>query len=260
MGYRKHVIEENLRYSFPDKNETEIKAIRNKFYKHFCDLFFETIKIQNMSESEIRKRVIFRNIEYIDQLHDEGKDVIATMAHYGNWEWVTSINLHCKALGADVYRPLKDKVFDKYMLDLRSRWGNVNFTMRNTLKEIIKLRRQNQRFILGLIADQSPGKPEIQYWANFLNQNTPVLTGPEKIAKLTKSPVVYLDMQKVKRGYYEINIVPLLLDSENSTPNEITDLSLKYLEKVIIAKPEHWLWSHKRWKYSKDRVAKTHGN
>ncbi len=260
IGYRKKVVEDNLRFSFPGKDENELRSIRNKFYHHFCDLFVETIKLQHISESEMRKRVKFKNIEYIDKLHDEGKDVVAIMAHYNNWEWVTSINLHCKALGCDVYRPLKNKAFDSYMLDLRSRWGNLNFAMRSTLKDVIKLRRENQRFIIGLIADQSPGEPEIQYWTNFLNQNTAVLTGPEKIAKLTKSPVVYLDMQKVKRGYYEIDIVPLLEDTADSATNEITELGVKYLEKVINKKPEHWLWSHKRWKYSKNRLTTSQSN
>lgn len=253
VGYRRKVIEENLKYSFPEKSFKEIKQIRNKFYHHFCDLFVETTKIQTMSEAEMKKRVKYNNLEFIDKAYDEGKDVVAVMAHYNNWEWVPSINLHCKALGCDVYRPLKNKQFDAYMLKLRERWGNKNFTMKATLKEVVKLKKANQRFILGLIADQSPGRKEIQYWTSFLNQNTPVLTGPEKIAKLTKSPVVYLDMQKVKRGYYEVNIVPMVDDSEVSNGHEITDKYIQYLEQVIIKKPENWLWSHRRWKYVNER-------
>ena len=253
VGYRRNVIDENLKYSFPEKSSKEIKKIRNKFYRHFCDLFVETTKVQTMSEAEMKKRVKYNNLEFIDKAYDEGKDVVAVMAHYNNWEWVPSINLHCKALGCDVYRPLKNKQFDVYMLKLRERWGNKNFTMKATLKEVVKLKKKNQRFILGLIADQSPGRKEIQYWTSFLNQNTPVLTGPEKIAKLTKSPVVYLDMQKVKRGYYEVNIIPMVEDSKNSSGHEITDKYIQYLEKVIIEKPENWLWSHRRWKYVKER-------
>lgn len=254
IGYRKNVIEENLRYSFPNKSQEELRIIRNKFYHHFCDLFVETIKLQNISEKEIKKRVQFNNVEYLDRLYEEGKDVVAIMAHYGNWEFVPSLNLHCKTAACSVYRPLKSKAYDEFMLNIRSRWGNPNFTMRNTLKEIIKLRKENKRYIVGLIADQSPGEPEIQYWTNFLNQNTPVLTGPEKIAKLMKSPVVYLDMQKVKRGYYTVNVVPLVENPDKTSANEITDLGVAYLEKVINTKPEYWLWSHKRWKYSKDRL------
>jgi len=253
VGYRREVIEENLKYSFPEKSSKEIKQIRNKFYRHFCDLFVETTKVQTMREAEMKKRVKYNNLEFIDKAYDEGKDVVAVMAHYNNWEWVPSINLHCKALGCDVYRPLKSKQFDAYMLKLRERWGNKNFTMKATLKEVVKLKKANQRFILGLIADQSPGRKEIQYWTSFLNQNTPVLTGPEKIAKLTKSPVVYLDMQKVKRGYYEVNIIPMVEDSENSSGHDITDKYIQYLEKVIMKKPENWLWSHRRWKYVKER-------
>lgn len=260
IGYRRAVINENLRYSFPDKSAEEIRSIRLKFYSHLCDLFFETIKIQNMSEKEMRRRVKLNNFEYVHQCYDNGKDIIGVTAHYGNWEWFPSMKLHIKATGVNVYRPLKNKHFDKYMLRLRSKWGTVNFDMRSTFKEVIKLKRKNERFFIGLVADQSPGLPEIQYWTQFLNQNTAVLTGPEKMAKLTKSPVVYVNMRKIKRGYYEIDIIPLMEDSASSAEHEITDLYIKHLESVITDKPEFWLWSHKRWKYSKQRVLKTDAN
>ncbi len=254
VGYRRKVIDENLKYSFPEKTDKEITSIRNKFYRHFCDLLVETTKIQNMSEKEMRRRVHFSNVDYLEKANKEGKDVIGVMSHYCNWEWVTSLNLYIEAVGCDVYRPLKNKPFDAYMLKLRAKWGNLNFTMKATMREVIKLRRQDKRFVLGLIADQSPGKPEIQYWTSFLNQNTAVLTGPEKIAKVTKSRVVYFDMRKIKRGYYQVDIVPLVQDSENSKPHEITDAYVSYLESVIKEKPEYWLWSHRRWKYSKNRL------
>ncbi|MCU4163513.1 lysophospholipid acyltransferase family protein [Carboxylicivirga caseinilyticus] len=254
IGYRRSVIDENLKFSFPEKSAKEIKHIRNRFYRHFCDTFMETTKLQTISDIEMKQRVKFNNIELLDKAYDEGKDVIAVLAHYNNWEWIPSVNLHCKALGCDVYRPLKNKPFNAYMLKLRERWGNRNFTMKATLKEVIKLKQKNERFVLGLIADQSPGEPEIQYWTRFLNQNTAVLTGPEKIAKITKSPVVFFDMRKVKRGYYEVDIIPLVENPEETQPYEITEKYIRYLEKVIIDKPEYWLWSHRRWKYSEERI------
>nr|WP_319397300.1 lysophospholipid acyltransferase family protein [uncultured Carboxylicivirga sp.] len=254
VGYRRKVIDENLKYSFPEKTDKERKVIRNRFYRHFCDLFMETTKLQTMSEAEMKRRVKFNNLEYLEKAYLEDKDVVAVLAHYNNWEWIPSINLHCKCLGCDVYRPLKNKRFDAYMLQLRGRWGNKNFTMKATLKEVVKLKRSNQRFVLGLIADQSPGRPEIQYWREFLNQNSAVLTGPEKIARLTKSSVVYLDMKKVKRGYYEVDIVPMVENSVESKEHEITDKYIQHLEKSIKENPEFWLWSHRRWKYSENRV------
>jgi KDO2-lipid IV(A) lauroyltransferase len=140
------------------------------------------------------------------------------------------------------------------MLKLRGKWGTKNFTMSDTIREIIKLKRKNTRFIIGLIADQSPRKKTLNYWTKFLNQNTAIILGPEKIAKSTKSPVVYLDMQRVKRGYYEVTVLPVVEDPVNTKEFEITEKHLRLLEGAIIKKPENWLWSHKRWKYSEQRV------
>ncbi|MCT4586573.1 MAG: lysophospholipid acyltransferase family protein [Carboxylicivirga sp.] len=254
IGYRRSVINENLRYAFPEKSKEELRTIRLKFYKGFCDSLIETVKIQSISETQMRKRVSVKNIEYLNQLADEGKDVVAVMGHYACWEWVPSINLHTKHLSCATYRPLVNQEFDKYMLKLRAKWGSLNFTMRDTMREIVKLRRQNQRFLIGLIADQSPDKKKIQYWTKFLNQNTAVLLGPEKMAKALKAPVVFLKMMRTKRGYYELEVVPLVENPEKCKEFEITEKHLKYLEDLITEHPEDWLWSHKRWKYSEVRT------
>ena len=257
IGYRRSVINENLRYSFPEKTKEELRSIRLKFYRGFCDTLVETIKIPSISEKQMRKRVQVKNVEYLNKLADEGKDVVAVMGHYACWEWVSSINLHTKHLSCATYRPLKNKVFDEYMLKLRSKWGSLNFTMKDTMREIVKLRRKNQRFLIGLIADQSPDLFKIQYWTQFLNQNTAVLLGPEKMAKSLKAPVVFLKMWRIKRGYYELEVVPLVESPEHTDEFEVTENHLKYLEKIILERPEDWLWSHKRWKYSKNRKIQT---
>ncbi|MCG8578741.1 MAG: lysophospholipid acyltransferase family protein [Bacteroidales bacterium] len=253
FNYRRSVINENLAYAFPDKTKEELREIRLKFYRNFCDVMVETIKVQSMTEKQMHQRVKWKNNEYVDQLTQEGKDVIAVMGHYCNWEWIPSINMNVECLGCATYRPLKNKVFDKYMLKLRGKWGTKNFTMSDTIRELIKLRRKNVRYIIGLIADQSPGKKSLNYWTNFLNQRTSIILGPEKIAKSTKSPVVYLDMQRIKRGYYNVTVIPVVEDPVNTGEYEITEKHLRLLENAIIEKPENWLWSHKRWKYSEQR-------
>ena len=204
----------------------------------------------------MRKRVVFKNTEYVDKLTEQGKDIIAIMGHYGTWEWVPSINLNIKAVSCATYRPLKNKAFDKHMLKIRGKWGGLNFTMKKTFREIVSLRKQEKRFLLGLIADQSPARNEIQYWTNFLNQNTAVLLGPEKIAKSTKSPVVFLKMDKIKRGFYEVEIIPITENPSETAEYEITEKHVRLLEEIIYNKPEYWLWSHKRWKYSVNRIIK----
>lgn len=254
IGYRKSTILESLRYSFPDKSEKELNQIKNKFYRHFCDLFFETIKIHTVSAKTMKKRVIYKNTEYVEEWFKKGKDVIGVLAHYGNWEWVPTVNLHVSAQGCEVYRPLHNKYFDKYMLFLRSRFGTLNFKMKSVLRDVLTLKRANKRYFLGLISDQTPGKPQIQYYTEFLNQNTPIHLGPEKISSLMKNPVVFLHMDKVKRGYYEINIIPLEENPQDTELHDITNRHVKLLEEIITKRPELWLWSHKRWKHSNPRV------
>jgi len=256
IGYRRAVINENLSYSFPEKNADWIRKTRLQFYQHFCDLIVETIKLQTISKKEMKRRIIFTNIDYIKEIGDKGKDVTVVMGHYGNWEWITAFSLQSDILLCDVYRPLKNKVFDKHMLKIRGRWGNKNVPMRDTLKEVIKLKKNNQRYALGLIADQSPGKYEIQYWTHFMNQNTAVLLGPEKIAKITKTPVAYAHISKPRRGYYEVEFIPIIEDPNASAEYEITEKHVRLLEESIRKEPQYWLWSHKRWKYSEERVHK----
>ena len=255
VKYRNRVIMENLRHSFPELSEGERLKIRNRFYRHFCDLIFETLKVVTISHKEIKKRVVLHNLELMDKYHQEGRDVIAVVAHYCNWEWLTSFNLHLKAQGCEVYHPLKNPYMDRFMLQLRSRFLNRNFTMDATLREVLKMKKANQRYALGLIADQSPAKVKIQYRTVFLNQNTAIHMGPEKMAVALNDAVVYFKMEKIKRGYYHVTIVPICEHPKQTAPHEITEAHVRILEQIIRKQPEYWLWSHKRWKYSPNRNA-----
>ncbi|MFW5754244.1 MAG: lysophospholipid acyltransferase family protein [Marinilabiliaceae bacterium] len=249
IGYRKQVVLGNLKKAFPDKDDEWRKDILEKFYRHFCDLVIETIKLQHIPDREIEKRISFSNTEFIDQATDKGKDVIAVLGHYGNWEWVPAINLHIKAKGYSVYRPLKDKSFDRYMLELRSRFGSGNVTMKNTMRMVARLRKANERFVLGLIADQSPSKSSLHYWTTFLTQRTPIIMGPEKMARAINGAVVYFKVTKPRRGHYHIKVVPWPKDITTAPENEMTEWHVRQLEQSIYERPELWLWSHKRWKY-----------
>jgi KDO2-lipid IV(A) lauroyltransferase len=251
VGYRRKIILKNLSKAFPEKDSEWRKIILHKFYRHFCDLFVETLKLQHISDKELQRRITFSNTSVINEANDQGKDVIAILGHYGNWEWVPAINLHTKAKGYSVYRPLKNKQFDRYMLNLRSRFGSKNVTMKKTLRTVAELKKQNRRFVLGLIADQSPGKNEIQYWTTFLTQPTPILAGPEKISKMVKGVVIFFKVSKPKRGHYHVEVVPWPGDIDSASNQEITEWHVRQLEQCIEERPELWLWSHKRWKYQK---------
>jgi KDO2-lipid IV(A) lauroyltransferase len=255
VKYRKQVIETNLKYAFPNKSQSEVKAIRNKFYRHFCDLFFETMKLQTISIKEMKRRMVFSNVEYLEEMFRQKRDVIAVCGHYGNWEWIPSINVNISAQGVEVYHPLKNKKMDAFMLKLRSRFHTLNFTMNATLREVIKLKRSNTPYVIGLISDQSPARVKIQYRTVFLNQNTAVHLGAEKIAQATNDVVVYFKMNKVKRGCYRVDVVPVTETPKSLAEFEITEKHVRILEQQIIERPELWLWSHRRWKYSPDRTA-----
>jgi len=250
-GYRRKLVLGNLRNAFPEKKEKEIRDIKKKFFRHLCDLFVETFKIQSLSESQIKKRIKFINAELLDKYYDEEKDVIAVLGHYGNWEWIPAINLFIKAQGCEVYHPLKNKPYDKFMLKLRSKWGTLNFPMKSSYRSMHKLKMENKRFVIGMISDQSPTKNRIQHFSYFFNQLTPTLTGAEKMAVKTNSPLVFIRFDKEKRGYYRLTIEPLIENPQKYNENEITDIYTKHLESIIREKPEYWLWSHNRWKHKK---------
>jgi Kdo2-lipid IVA lauroyltransferase/acyltransferase len=249
VGYRKKVINNNLKRAFPEKSNSEIKKIRLQFYRHFSDLFVETLVLQHISVQKIKKRVTIVNPEIMYECINQGRDSIAVLGHYGNWEWIPVASLTFDVVGASVYRPLKNKWFDRFMLNLRSRYKSINIPLNATAREIVKYKRANKRFVLGLISDQSPGKYELHYWTTFLNENTPVILGPEKMARLADAKVFYWQMKKIKRGRYQITFIPFPGEAKTAPEYEITEWQVRLLEEQIREKPEYWLWSHKRWKY-----------
>ncbi len=249
VGYRKKIINDNLSRAFPDKSSKDLRKIRLRFYRHFCDLIVETIVIENIPLEEMKFRLRAVNPEIIEEYLNEGKDIIAVLGHYGNWEWVPSINLSFQVAGISVYRPLKNPYFDRYMLRLRNRFGTINVEKKLTAREVIQHKRKNIRFVLGLICDQSPGKNELDYWTIFLGQNTPIILGPEKMARLTDAVVLFWDMEKIKRGQYQLSFIPFPGDVKTAEEFEITEWHVRMLERQIRKKPEYWLWSHRRWKH-----------
>ncbi len=250
IGYRKKLVYKNLHNAFPEKSEKEIRTIANKFYRNLSDVFFETFKLYRMSEKQVHKRVSVKNGELLDKYYDEGKDVYAIMAHYGNWEWVQCIHLFVKHHGTAIYHPLKSKPYDDFMLKLRSKWGSYIFPMKSSFRDVMKMKKDGTRFVIAVIADQSPKKKMIQFQTMFLNQMTPVHLGAEKMAAKTNDPVVFISLDKIKRGHYCIVVEPLVENPKDCKEYEITEAHVKHLEKIIQEKPEYWLWTHNRWKHS----------
>ena len=135
-----------------------------------------------MSAREIRERCVFTNPEVIQRYFEQGRSVVAVLGHYGNWEWMASYGLW---MSDDVdfftlYKPLHDPVADRVMRSIRSRFKAKPVPRQDILRRIVENRRENRLFLAAFIGDQTPNKSNLNFWMQFLNQDTPVLVGTEK--------------------------------------------------------------------------------
>lgn len=248
FGYRKKVVRENLQKSFPEKSLQEIIKIEKSFFKYLADLIFEIIKLNSISEREIRKRVKFNGLAQVEEYFSRGESVLACTGHYGNWELcMLALGLNLSATEYVIYKPLSNEIFENWFQKWRTRFGNKFVPMRQTLRQIIATKAETTMYCFA--SDQTPVKEETQYTLQFLNQPTAVFLGLEKIALQTNRPIFYFDVIKVKRGYYEVNCLLLCEEPKATQGHEITDLLFQFLDKTIQREPAFWLWSHKRWKF-----------
>jgi len=252
-SYRRKIVAKNLAKSFPEKSATEIAQIERKFYRHLADLFIETLKLTHMSEKQLRERITVENPELIEDLYNAGRDVAVVYSHYCNWEWISiCLPLYTRYKCVAVYKPLKNKTLNKFINDIRTQTNGELAPMQLIVRRIIENRNKNIRGMYGFITDQTPARTLIEYYTDFLNQETPVFLGLEKIAAKYDMSVVFFDIKKVKRGYYSLTN-ELLFESTKDLPKYlVTDTHVKRLEEMIERKPEYWLWTHRRWKYQKE--------
>lgn len=253
IGYRKKVVRTNLQNAFPEKSVPELRAIEKKYYRNLCDLFVEMYKTWHMSEKAIRRRCVFKHTEILQQYFDQGKSVIGVLGHYGNWEWMASYSLWIKGevVFYTLYKSIHDKVINRLMLKIRSRFGATPIRKKDILRQIVKDRQTGRLFLAGFIADQTPDSGNLNFWMEFLHQDTPILLGTERIATKFNLPVISLRMRKIRRGYYEVDFVNLCEEPAKLLPGELTRMHTRFLEQQIIEVPELWLWSHKRWKHKR---------
>lgn len=251
IGYRKKVVCLNLRNSFPEKSNKDIKSITRKFYRHLFDQMIESIALMHMSPRKILKHNRFKNPEVIEDLYKKNKGVILVTGHYGNWEWLISLQMLASHKTLAIYKQLNNKYFDRMYINIRSRYGMTPVPMNRILRELISREQKNELTLTYSLSDQRPLFRHIQYWTRFLNQDTPVDLGTEKIARKKDLAVVFSKMRKIRRGIYETEFIPLFENSRETKEHEITDKYLSILEKTIIERPELWLWTHKRWKHIK---------
>lgn len=252
LRYRRKIVRRNLTESFPGKSIDEIIGIEKEFYHFFIDLILESCKLLSVNEEEIKRRFVFVNKEVINDRLKEGKNVSAFIGHYGNWEWLTSCGLWFvkEAKMAQIYHEMHNKSADKLIRKIRERMGNECVEMHKTARFAMQAAEDKRAYLIGFIADQSPGKKESTHFVDFLNHEVPVLVGTEKITKRLGFEAIYVSIRRLKRGYYECVLSPLH-DNPASLPDyELTYIYYKRLEEDIRRHPELYLWSHNRFKFA----------
>lgn len=248
--YRKKVVLQNMRNSFPEFSETKIHEIAAKFYRNFTDIIFETIKLKSISREELLDRIDL-DVSILDHYYEKNQNVVVVAGHLGNWEM---LNLFGSARLSHqmvvVYHELQNDVFEDWFKNVRTRFGTEMVTMKEAITKAMQPR--DRPFVFILINDQSP-VPEKAFWTRFLNQDTGVFRGVELIARRLNSPVLYMAILKneAKRGFYK-GYFKLITETPKEAPNNsILQAQIGFLEQDIIHQPDNWLWSHKRWKHKK---------
>lgn len=252
VRYRRKVVAINLKNSFPEKTDSERKRIEKHFYRNLCDLIVEFVKIQNISPETYKKRMVVTNPEILRKLYQEKKNVFMSVGHCGNWDWFakTMPYLFDYKVFA-IYKELSNKDFDRYMLKNRKRYGTLEMLeSKSAYKQLLQARQTVNAIVLA--GDQTPGGKELDYWTNFLHQDTPFFNGIDKMARSLDYAVLFFDIKRVKRGYYEVTINPVTLNPKETKTNEITENYVRLLEKAILNSPDNWLWSHRRWKHKRE--------
>ncbi|MGN0281208.1 MAG: lysophospholipid acyltransferase family protein [Prevotella sp.] len=251
VGYRKRIIYKNLRNSFPDKTDLELKSIADEFYRHLCDCIVETVKLLHVSDEEMKRRVEIVNGNLIDRMAEDGKSIVLFIGHYGNWEWVQEVprSYARPEVSAEIYRHAKNKVFNRLIKRIRSRYSSMQIVQKKAVRTLLDLNNKGAQFIVGFISDQRPNSKNLNHWLTFLNQETAVAVGGEEIGRHIGVHYAYLDIKKVGRGHYCFVFKEMEGRKNKNEDYPMTAEFYRLLEENIKRAPAYWLWSHDRWKF-----------
>lgn len=254
LHYRVKVVRKNISESFPEKDASELRHIERGFYHWFCDYIVESVKLLTMSQRQMKRRLVFKGTDVVDRVVAEGQSCAVYLGHYCNWEWITSLPLWVTpaAQCGQIYHAIENPLFDRLFLRLRQRFGAVCIPMAETLRRIVKYRQEGRPVVIGYIGDQVPFWNNIHHWCQFLNHDTPVLTGTERLARQTRHAVFYMDVRRVRRGYYEAEFQLISREPKQLAEYEVTDEYFRRLEASIRRDPACYLWSHNRWKRTRE--------
>ena len=249
MGYRKHIVRQNIKLAYKDISKKKLKQIEKKFYTHFCDITLEAFKSLKMSENEMKKRFVFKNIEVLKQFEEKKQSVIVIVGHYSSWEWILSLGYHLSLKGYGIYTPLMNKYFNKLVQKIRKKHNCFLISRYSAIETMKKKDADGELAFYGFASDQSPKPKPKSYWREFLGVKVPVFMGAELIARELNFAIVYTRVNRIKRGYYEAEF-ELLTDNPKKTKKyEITNIFTEWLEKDIYKDPTQYLWTHNRFKH-----------
>jgi KDO2-lipid IV(A) lauroyltransferase len=251
VGYRKKVVKDNLALVFPEKSLKERDKIARQFFKHLCDIIVETIKALTISEKEIRKRFVVTNAEILDEYYRKNRSILLMAGHYGNWEWSGILNKLMDFEAHAVYKPLDSKQFDALVKKTREHFGGTIVSNKKIVGVLFRKWKKGVKTLTYILSDQTPKLGAFKHRDTFMDIDVPMFTGTEELAKKLDFAVLYLKVEKVKRGYYTATFVPLVDNPKEYPDFQITRMFFDVLEVQIREKPEYYLWSHKRWKLRK---------
>lgn len=256
IRYRRGVVRRNLTSAFPEKSPKEIKTIEKRFYHWFCDYFFEAIKLLSISDEELNRRFHVKNPEVHEVWFLKGRNTAGFLGHYCNWEWLSRVgkDMNPERRLCLIYDPLHNKAIDYVFFRLRSYPPTgVPTPKKDILRQLITWKREGRMSLSGYIADQAPRWTNIHLWLPFLNHpQTPVFTGAERISRKMNDVVYYVKMRRPRRGYYEAEYIPITDEPASLPEGEITRRFFKMLEATVREAPEYYLWTHNRWKRTKE--------
>ncbi|MCE3074232.1 lysophospholipid acyltransferase family protein [Chryseobacterium gwangjuense] len=249
VGYRKKVILQNIKNSFPEKTDEEIQAILKKFYLNFSDYLVETVKSFSISETESRVRMQHINQHLFHEAKAEGKNIILLAGHVFNWEWMNALALLTPQKNSHpVYRKVNSSFWEDQMKKVRNKFGNEALEANEVILNIFRNQNDGESIYM-FVADQTPHVAHVNYGLEFLNQRTPAFIGYDKLATRMDLIFIYCEMKKVKRGFYQVNYHRIYPDGEKFVNNEVVRKFHKLLENTIHKYPDNYLWSHRKWKY-----------
>jgi len=254
IGYRKKTVRNNIKMAFPEYSDKEVLDVEKSFYKYMCDMFLEMIKTMSITQDEMIRRYQIKNLEVIKGYEKKQKSIILMCSHYASWEWVIGMAKYLDTDAYGIYKKIANPYFDKLVRDIRSKFNGILVDTKHTVSTIKHNESKGIHATYFLISDQTPRLSISNYWHPFMGINTPIHTGPEKLAKDMDMNVLYLKVSRIKRGFYEAEFIEIT-DNPRSTPEHyITNTFLDIVEKQIKAEPRYYFWTHKRWKHKEPKV------